>query len=280
MGNSASTTTQHASGHGSGQDEQEISACPVQHGKSTNTVATQKMEEPKSETTGCPVNHGSSTNTSTKYKHPHAYNVYGQKIDPTNQMPANPNQDPAPDQKVPLSKERLQSTIRKGGTESTWLYPSEQMFYNALKRKNKGQGVTEYDMQMVIAIHNGTNERAWKKVLEWEKTLHCNECDDPTLLRFMGKPNDLSPMARIKTWFGKEMPFDRHDWIVDRCGKEVRYVLDFYYKDDEASKLEKNKDGFYVPKNVEIEVRPALDSVESFVDRFKMVFQNNKQQDI
>lgn len=23
-------------------------------------------------------------------------------------------------------------------------------------------------------------------------------------------------------------PFDRHDWIVDRCGREVRYVIDFY----------------------------------------------------
>lgn len=23
-------------------------------------------------------------------------------------------------------------------------------------------------------------------------------------------------------------PFDRHDWIVDRCGKEVRYVIDYY----------------------------------------------------
>mgnify|MGYP002379614640 CR=1 FL=1 len=25
-----------------------------------------------------------------------------------------------------------------------------------------------------------------------------------------------------------KLPFDRHDWIVDRCGTEVRYVIDFY----------------------------------------------------
>ena len=25
-----------------------------------------------------------------------------------------------------------------------------------------------------------------------------------------------------------ELPFDRHDWIVDRCGKHVRYVIDYY----------------------------------------------------
>ncbi len=25
-----------------------------------------------------------------------------------------------------------------------------------------------------------------------------------------------------------ELPFDRHDWIVDRCGKDVRYIIDYY----------------------------------------------------
>lgn len=24
------------------------------------------------------------------------------------------------------------------------------------------------------------------------------------------------------------LPFDRHDWYVDRCGKEVRYIIDYY----------------------------------------------------
>ena len=27
---------------------------------------------------------------------------------------------------------------------------------------------------------------------------------------------------------GYQLPFDRHDWIVDRAGKEVRYVIDYY----------------------------------------------------
>lgn len=53
--------------------------------------------------------------------------VYNQKIDPTNQMPATANQIPAPDQSVDLSKERVSSSIPKGGTDSTWLYPSPQM---------------------------------------------------------------------------------------------------------------------------------------------------------
>ena len=25
---------------------------------------------------------------------------------------------------------------------------------------------------------------------------------------------------------GGPLPFDRRDWIVDRCGKEVRYIID------------------------------------------------------
>lgn len=43
-----------------------------------------------------------------------------------------------------------------------------------------------------------------------------------------------SPLARIRSWLTGEMPFDRHDWVVDRCGKDVRYVIDFYFYDDKA----------------------------------------------
>ena len=27
---------------------------------------------------------------------------------------------------------------------------------------------------------------------------------------------------------GYQAPFDRHDWVVDRCGTRVEYVIDFY----------------------------------------------------
>lgn len=36
----------------------------------------------------------------------------------------------------------------------------------------------------------------------------------------------------MSSWFGGQLPFDRHDWWVDRCGREVRYVIDFYYNED------------------------------------------------
>ena len=79
----------------------------------------------------------------------------------------------------------------------------------------------------------------------------------------MGKPSTLSPKARLMTWFGVEKPFDRHDWVVDRCGQEVRYVIDYYSGYDEP-----DAPVFHV------DVRPALDSPSAFVDRARMSFQN------
>ena len=37
---------------------------------------------------------------------------------------------------------------------------------------------------------------------------------------------------------GGQLPFDRHDWYVDRCGQEVRYVIDFYFHEDKAGTAE------------------------------------------
>jgi cytochrome c heme-lyase len=48
-------------------------------------------------------------------------------------------------------------------------------------------------------------------------------------LKFQGRPNDLSTKAFFKHHvLGYVKPFDRHDWTVDRCGKYVEYILDFY----------------------------------------------------
>ena len=43
-----------------------------------------------------------------------------------------------------------------------------------------------------------------------------------------------SPLARLQSLVGGQRPFDRHDWVVDRCGEEVRYVIDFYFNEDKA----------------------------------------------
>ena len=49
----------------------------------------------------------------------------------------------------------------------------------------------------------------------------------PKLRKFMGRPQDYSPKARLLNFLGYKLPFDRHDWIVDRCGREVRCTLVF-----------------------------------------------------
>ena len=104
----------------------------------------------------------------------------------------------------------------------------------ALRRKGKGDDVTEDDMEHVVHAHNTMNEITWQQVQGWE-ALHRDNCPcGSTLLRFRGRPDDLSPLARIKSLFGGPLPFDRHDWYLDRCGKEVRYVIDFYFDDEKA----------------------------------------------
>lgn len=59
---------------------------------------------------------------------------------------------------------------------------------------------------------------------------------------------------------GYKLPFDRHDWIVDRCGQDVRYVIDFY----SGARVPG------VPASMHLDVRPALDSVSAGLDRLRM----------
>lgn len=88
-------------------------------------------------------------------------------------------------------------------------------------------GLSFVDMRAVVAIHNTVNERVWHQIMEWE-TLH-PECTEPRkLLRFQGNAEDPTLKARLRTLVGYNPPFDRHDWVLQRCGKEVKYLIDFY----------------------------------------------------
>ena len=114
-------------------------------------------------------------------------------------------------------------------------------------------------MTDIIKIHNINNELAWREVMKWE-LLHRNECPEgPRLKRFGGKASDYSPRARIRSWMGYELPFDRHDWVVDRCGTEVRYVIDYY-----DGNLDQSSGKFAL-----LDVRPAIDSIEAVWDRMR-----------
>ena len=53
-----------------------------------------------------------------------------------------PNQTPSQDQPFQLSTDRQSSSIPKDGTDGTWLYPSEQMFWNAMIRKGDSKKIS------------------------------------------------------------------------------------------------------------------------------------------
>jgi cytochrome c heme-lyase len=164
--------------------------------------------------------------------------------------------------------------------------------YNAMLRK--GYDDTPLDaVESMVAVHNFLNEGAWREILEWERRFAhgwragVEACakgeasskfganseanwesreegvEAPRLVRFMGRPGEMTPKARMlqaagwafPAYFGREPPFDRHDWIVKRTGvdgksAEVRYVIDYYSGPPE-------EDGAPV---FFLDVRPALDS--------------------
>jgi cytochrome c heme-lyase len=62
----------------------------------------------------------------------------------------------------------------------------------------------------------------------------------------------MSPRARLYTILGYTAPFDRHDWVIDRCGTTVEYVIDFYQGRSDAA----GRPSFY------LDVRPKLNSWE------------------
>jgi cytochrome c heme-lyase len=194
----------------------------------------------------------------------------GKVIDSQNLMPKIAEQKPYPGQTLPLETERIVSSIPKGSFTPThqnesnqnWVYPSHQQFYNAMKRK--GFDAHEEDMPAVVGIHNAVNEQTWKEVMRYETRFHASHCTNIQLVRFQGKPRELSPKAQFMTSFlGYVAPFDRHDWVVDRCGTEVRYIVDFY-----RGQISPNGK----PVSFHLDARPALDSFGALKDRLKMIF--------
>ncbi|KAI0273812.1 cytochrome c/c1 heme-lyase [Gloeopeniophorella convolvens] len=163
-----------------------------------------------------------------------------------------------------LSTAREVSSIPRTATGERWVYPSEAQFFAAMARKQHAPRA--HDMRVVVPIHNAVNERAWAHIQEWEAERGAR-CGGVRLVSFKGRPAEPTPKARVLTLLGYTPPFDRHDWVVDRCGTRIRYVIDFY-----AGRALPGTNGsaaFY------LDVRPALDSWEAvrmragmFVDRW------------
>ena len=277
--------------------EGDISKCPVMMGKGGSSAgggsgllgifgggsaakpADASAKPPEAAAAGgCPVRGLPGGPPGAASSEPEIVNEYGEKVNPLNQMPAG-NQEPWPGQKAALSTERVMSDIPKSdGTGETWTYPSPQQFYNALKRKGKGADVSEDQVDTLVAIHNNMNDVTWHMLLDWEK-YHIQrgdvDGDAPRLAKFMGRPFDLTPKARIKSWLGYGLPFDRHDWEVDRGqGKGTsRYVIDYYYDNSKSDDDSVPDIGMRAKasdiQSIVVDVRPALDSLESVYHRFR-----------
>lgn len=82
-----------------------------------------------------------------------------------------------------------------------WVYPSEQQFFNAMMRKKYDP--KPKDMKSIVPIHNAVNEKAWEKILEWEAGMGGEKCPGGVKLSsFVGRPQERTPKAWVKTVFG------------------------------------------------------------------------------
>lgn len=79
-----------------------------------------------------------------------------------------------------------------------------------------------------------------------------NRCGGPKLESFANKMERMTPTAKFNTLLGYTAPFDRHDWVIDRCGTRVDYVIDFY-----AGRPDGN-----VAPSFYLDVRPKLNTWE------------------
>lgn len=211
--------------------------CPVVHtAPSAQSSATGR----------CPVDHGSAGGPGE-----------GGSINPLNMMPSKLSQGRVSEaQGVHLPTDREISTIPKSRDGERWEYPSAQQLYNAMVRKGYSQSGEH--VESMLSVHNFLNEGAWREILDWES--RAAPGSDSSLMRFTGRPNTLSPKAYLySTVWGGQTPFDRHDWFVDRGGREVRYVIDYY----EAPNDEHDEPVFY------LDIRPALDTPGAAFERIR-----------
>lgn len=185
----------------SNQSTHKPGECPVKHDNQATKPATSSASE-------CPMRQSEQSKAIPSECPMHASNQLNKdQINPDNLMPMHPNQVPDPEQPFDLSKERVVSSIPKPDGQK-WVYPSQQMFWNAMKKKGwnwknetdqDGRTIQPTDMENIIKIHNVNNERAWQEVLKWEMFLHHLDCPSgPVLKRFGGKAQDYSPRARFR----------------------------------------------------------------------------------
>eukprot|EP01134_Creolimax_fragrantissima_P000985 CFRG0985T1 len=247
--------------------------CPIPHDQRVQANLT---SESTAATSGCPVpeDQRGTSRTVDPAQQPNPFKSSalgkkpGEKLVDTEKNPTTPS----------LSPETFVSSIPKAGTSEHWVYPSDQRWYNAVKRKEqdpkwgfdpaKEEPVTEEAIPWAVYMHNALNEQAWREIMEYEK-FHADAGVESKLETFQGRAMDFTPKARMLNLLGyAPLPFDRHDWVVDRNGAKRRYIIDYYMDETEE------KDPI-----VMLDVRPEM-SFEGVVDRLRMYWQTRKNEKV
>jgi Cytochrome c/c1 heme lyase len=247
-------------------DSESNSACPVNHSapeRTSENASPWRYFFPTSTTPSIPD--GAPIASSTCPVHREDQSSFIANVASLEEA-ARHAQTPQPDQQIPLDTQRQVSSIPRGSdaasdatpahqlesTSSNWIYPSEQQMYNAMRKKG-WSNVPEESIPVVLQIHNNINERTWSQIQNWEGTTS-TEDDALHLVRFQGRPGDVSPKAFLFSNILRlyDPPFDRHDWYVQKAttGRIQRYVIDFYYLPPEHPNM---------PPIPYIDARPALD---------------------
>lgn len=179
--------------------------------------------QPGPSSSSCPVPHDAPSKAACPVPHaskPESKSLLSQ-LNPLNYMFPDLSQKPAENQTHKLPTSREESTIPRGSGDGNWEYPSPQQMYNALLRK----GYSDTDITAVesmVSVHNFLNEGAWEEILGWESRFarglykgwqvckrgehHAAEelerqwdgtDTEPTLIRFQGRPKDMTPKATM-----------------------------------------------------------------------------------
>jgi len=154
------------------------------------------------------------------------------------------------------------STIPAKGTGNSedgqrWLNPSANQLYRSFMRKDKP--IDQEDSPSVAVVHEAVTTQSWEQIMEYEQ-FHKGTCSNPSLARFQGMYGIPTMKSRFMGTFFGVKPYDRHDWTVDRCGKEVKYIIDYYAAEQPHGGLE-----------MFIDARPAV-TFGGVVDRVRLAW--------
>lgn len=156
--------------------EQPPATCPVDH-KTRQAWLDKARSQPQTAQPPSPIPAGESCDSTQVSQSPTPTPSFLQTLKPaqfsldtSREISTIPRAHPtAPANASANSSHSPANNEHESGADKSgnWIYPSQQMFFDAMKRKNFDP--QREDMASIVPIHNAVNERAWKEIKEWEK---------------------------------------------------------------------------------------------------------------